>query len=121
MKAIMTLIWGAVLMTQTGNPIEIQGTWEGSLSVEGTQLRLVVHIENEEGNLSATLDSPDQGATGFKVDSITLKDDKLNFQINQFAASYEGTLKDGKFEGEWSQGGQILELKLAKRKKEGKS
>ncbi len=121
MKTIMTLILSVFMVAQSSDPAKIAGDWEGTLSVQGQSLRLVIHIKYADNELSATLDSPDQGANGFKVDTITLKDDKLNFAINQFQGSYEGTLKDGKFEGKWSQGGQTLDLNLAKQKKTGKS
>jgi hypothetical protein len=31
--------------------------------------------------------------------------------------TYEGTMKEGKFEGKWSQGGMSLDLKLEKENK----
>ncbi len=42
---------------------EIGGDWHGTLDIQGTKLRLVLHIEQQSDGLTATLDSPDQGAT----------------------------------------------------------
>lgn len=52
----------AMLMTGTLSAQEITGPWSGSMSVSGFKLRLVFHIQRSEQGLSATLDSPDQGA-----------------------------------------------------------
>jgi hypothetical protein len=41
---------------------KIEGDWEGTLDAGVAKLRLVVHIVRKDGVLSATLDSPDQGA-----------------------------------------------------------
>ena len=48
--------------------------WEGVLTAKGVSLTLVVNIEKSPaGELTATLDSPDQGAKGIKVDMVTEK------------------------------------------------
>ncbi|MEJ2203718.1 MAG: hypothetical protein P8170_06385, partial [Gemmatimonadota bacterium] len=46
---------------QDPSPPGIVGTWEGTLEAAG--LRLVFHVETAEGGeLTGTMDSPDQGA-----------------------------------------------------------
>ncbi len=43
----------------------IVGAWQGTLEAGGTKLRVVLHVmKDDSGHLSATLDSPDQGAYG---------------------------------------------------------
>ena len=42
-------------------PAQLAGTWQGTLHVQGVTLRLIAHIKNENGNLSAIMNSPDQG------------------------------------------------------------
>ena len=57
---------------------EIVGSWIGTLTVPGAELRIVFHItEGEDGTLSATMDSPDQGATGITVSEVTFADGHL--------------------------------------------
>ena len=48
--------------------------WEGILKVRpGTELRLVVNIKTDErGAMVATLDSPDEGIEGLKLDPFSL-------------------------------------------------
>lgn len=67
------------------------GTWNGTLKLPGADLRVVIHIESAgTAGYRATLDSPDQGAKGLMVDSITEKDGTLKFAMAQLQASYEG-------------------------------
>lgn len=121
MKAIMTLILGTLLMTQTSDPTKIAGDWEGTLEAPGQSVKIIFHIVNTDGKLTAKLDVPSQGAMGLNVDTITFKDDKVEMKLNLIPATFEGTLKDGKVEGKWSQGGGSVETVLTKQKKEGKS
>lgn len=89
------------------------GHWQGDLDVSGTSLRLVFHIEpSEDGELAATLDSPDQGATGIPVESVTVEGDSIRVDIRAAAALYVGRLTaEGRaIEGEWRQGGTTLPL-----------
>jgi hypothetical protein len=58
---------------------DLVGDWNGMLKVNGTELRLVLHIsKNTDGSLRSTLDCIDQGAKGIPVNSTTLKDLKLS-------------------------------------------
>lgn len=91
----------------------LAGNWEGTLSTGAQQLRLVLKIsEAASGKLSATLDSPDQGATDLKIDTITSKDGVLQFEMTDLVASYSGTLSSDGLEvtGIWKQGGGSLQL-----------
>lgn len=89
------------------------GHWQGDLDVGGTSLRLVFHIEaSDDGGLAATLDSPDQGATGIPVESVTVRGDSLRLDVRAAAALYVGrlTAEGETIEGEWRQGGTALPL-----------
>ena len=97
---------------------ETKESWSGSLKIrEGVELRLVVNIATDaSGKRAATMDSPDQGAAGIKIDSLTLDKTKLSFEIKAILGRFEGKLnKDGKeAEGTWSQGAGSLPLTLKK-------
>ena len=67
------------------------------------------------------MDSPDQNAFGLKMDKAEFKENEITLTMNQIQGSYKATLKDGKFEGTWSQGGQSFPLNVERIKKEGKS
>jgi len=79
------------------------------------RLRIVVHLVTEEnGSLRASVDSPDQGATGLPVDSAVFEESTLRLSLPQLRATYEGRLNDKGDElvGTWKQGGISLELRL---------
>lgn len=92
--------------------VKPEGDWKGTLTVGGTKLDLVLHVTSKDSSLTATLDSPDQGATGLLVDSITVTGKLLRFEMKSLGANYEGTISaDGsQIEGQFSQGGQSFPL-----------
>ena len=96
---------------------DIAGDWQGTLSAGGAELRLVLHITKApDGGLKATLDSVDQGANGIPVNSVTLKDSKLNLDVAAVHGTYEGKVAaDGTtISGTWTQGQALpLEFKRA--------
>ena len=58
------------------------------------QLRLVLHITKAaDGGLTATLDSVDQNANGIPVKSATLKNSKLNLDVEAVHGTYDGTVR----------------------------
>jgi uncharacterized protein len=96
---------------------DIAGDWQGTLNTGMGELRLVLHITKAaDGNLTATLDSVDQGANGIPVKSATLKGSKLNLDVTAVQGTYEGTVAaDGKsISGTWTQSKPLpLEFKRA--------
>jgi len=90
----------------------IEGDWQGTLKVQGAELRLALHIsKSDDGSLKATLDSIDQGTNGIPVTSMFFKDSKLAFTVDSIQGSYEGKVSDDGMavEGTWTQG-QALPL-----------
>jgi hypothetical protein len=70
----------------------------GALSMPESPSSIWLFISpRKDSTLSATLDSPDQGATGLAVDSITLNGKTLRFEMKSLAAEYEGV-----FSIDWS-------------------
>lgn len=89
------------------NAQEVTGDWLGTLSVNGVELRLALHISKAaDGSLKATVDSMDQGANGIPVGPITLADSKLNFTVPAVSGGYEGKVNAGgtAITGTWTQG-----------------
>lgn len=94
---------------------DLEGTWQGRLSVGATSLRIVFNVTKaDDGALSATLDSPDQGATGIPVAEVVVAGDTVRFEVTAIGGVYSGVAnEDGsKIEGTWSQSGQSLPLVL---------
>ncbi len=92
----------------------LAGSWLGTLKVPpSTELRIVFNITAKpDGSLSATLDSPDQGATSIPVTRVTFEGGRLHVAVDSIAGSYDGTLNaDGsQIDGKWTQSGIALDL-----------
>jgi pimeloyl-ACP methyl ester carboxylesterase len=85
----------------------IQGNWRGTLNSQVGKLRLVLKVSKAaDGTLKATMDSPDQRAPDLAVDTITLKDSYVHFEMDAIGASFNGGLsRDGsEIAGEFRQG-----------------
>jgi len=109
-SVLAAIAFGGTLQ-QVGE-VKPDGDWQGTLDAGGTKLSLVLHISRKEGALAATLDSPDQGATGLPIDSINLAGKSLRFEMKSLGAVYEGLFSaDGsQIAGEFSQQGQHMSL-----------
>lgn len=101
----------------------VLGDWNGALEVQGMQLRLVFHISQNGDNLKATMDSPDQGATGIPVQKVDFKDKKLTIEMPNIGLKYEATLsEDGSaIDGTFNQGPMSMPLKMTREKVEKKA
>ena len=85
---------------------DVAGDWQGTLNTGMGELRLVLHITKApDGALKATLDSVDQNANGIPVDSVVLKNMKLNLNIGAVHGTYEGTVSPDAqtISGTWTQ------------------
>ena len=107
--AIAALILFATCLARSQ---DVAGDWQGVLHAGTTQLHVILHITNSDGNLKATMDSVDQGAFGLPVSSISLKNLKLKFEVDKVGGSYVGKLSPDAttISGSWSQGGAFLDL-----------
>ena len=84
------------------------GEWEGKLSA-GVELRLKVHIKADtDGNISSTLDSPDQSVFGIVSEKTTVNGNEFEFELKRLNVSYSGhLLNDSTIDGVLVQGAQI--------------
>ena len=116
------MLFGFLMVLPQSNELnKAAGNWEGTITAPGVSLKIVFHIVNSEGKLSATMDSPDQDTYGLKMDEVVFANNKIKMTIQQYGGQYEGELKDDKFVGKWSQGGQSIDLNLTRIKKKGSS
>jgi fermentation-respiration switch protein FrsA (DUF1100 family) len=89
-----------------GTSFDPVGTWLGTLSVSGVELRIVFNIvKNPDGTLKATLDSPDQGAKDIPTDTVKVEGDKLLIEIKGIRGSFSGVFISAskEIEGTWTQ------------------
>ncbi len=111
-SSLLTLLFGVICMTAPAQNSRIIGTWLGTIQ-EG--LRLVFHFTSADGQFSATLDSPDQGATGIKCSAVVLNGDSIRVEIDVAKAVYTGKfLNDTTINGIWKQGAGTATLNFKK-------
>lgn len=94
---------------------DIEGIWEGKLQVPGIEVRVVFHISvTAEGELIATLDSPDQGVAGIPVDEVIFRENLLQLTIKSINGSFHGevNLDLTAIDGIWQQSGASFKLSL---------
>lgn len=92
------------------------GTWEGKLAVGTMNLRLVFHIQEKDSALSASFDSPDQGARAIQFTRAAVNGNKVTLIFAPNNSQFEGSLNDQKtiIVGTWTQGGQSIPLSVTK-------
>jgi fermentation-respiration switch protein FrsA (DUF1100 family) len=95
-------------------PSDIDGAWMGSLDTGAMKLRVIFHIVNTEDGLTATLDSPDQGAKGLPVAAVTRDGASLKMEAKGVGGVFEGKVAADRssIEGTWKQSGTSLPLVL---------
>jgi len=116
MHIIRSITLLLVIAASASAAAPVAGNWEGVIKIQNQELRLVLHVREAAGKLTATFDSPDQYVAGMPVDNIDLKGQQLNFEIKRIMALYSGTLdKEGKaVSGSWSQLGMSFPLNFKK-------
>jgi pimeloyl-ACP methyl ester carboxylesterase len=83
-----------------------EGVWQGALQGNGMRLRLQLHVSHDDQKqLVAALDSPDQGVSGLPAIHVSQKDAGFHFEIPVVSGVYDGTLNAAKMviTGSWTQ------------------
>jgi len=95
---------------------QIPGSWLGNLEVGSLNLRLVFNLViNEKDSLTATLDSPDQGAKNIPLGKVTFTGDSLKIEAPLLGGRYDGRIiSDAEINGTWQQSGQKFTTNLRK-------
>ena len=124
MKPLLKLlvVLGALLIVSVpafaqGSPPSLTGNWIGSLNANGMILHLVWHFTPKpDGTLTATFDSPDQGAMGLPFSTAKVTRQAVHLEAAGIGGSFDGTLDAaGKtLTGQWKQGGASLPLTLTR-------
>ena len=109
------VVLGALFVNTVMAQQDISGTWQGDLPT-GPDSKLTVQFilqQRADGTWSAVLNSTEMGgiknvsANAVEFDGVNLKLD-----VSELSGAYAGILKDGAFEGEWSQAGESMPLNL---------
>lgn len=93
---------------------DITGSWHGMLSFPGGQLRLTINIKQDGAAYTATMDSPDQNATGIPVSKISFTGNTLTFAVPEGAIEYKGILEGNRIKGTFTQNNYPVPLDLGR-------
>lgn len=116
-KSIITTILAFVALTglaQVNTTTALLGSWSGKLKAGVTSLTIVLHLEQADGYVKVSLDSPDQGAKGISGFKEYLSDDSVAIKIESLGVTYRARLKEGKLDGTFSQRGFSFPLVMTK-------
>jgi pimeloyl-ACP methyl ester carboxylesterase len=94
----------------------LAGDWNGVLDVMGSQLRLVFHVTEAQGVFTSTMDSPDQGAFGMKVDTTVVNGNEIVWTNKRIGMKASGEyMPDSSFiTVDFNQAGRSMPLKLGR-------
>ncbi len=94
----------------------IIGAWSGSLDIPAGKLPIVLHFAETSGKLSATLDSPQQGAYGVPVPTVSRAGDALHMAFPKIGATFDGSFSPDRqmLTGTWTQGGTAAPITLTR-------
>ena len=105
------------LPKSTALSADLQGSWEGTLDVPGTPLRLMFKLSNgADGTGTGTIVSLDQGGAEIPFTSVTQTGTHVTLLASAIGGKYEGDLKDGQLTGTWTQGPGNFPLVLKRTK-----
>lgn len=97
-------------VSDDGTERGITGTWQGHIIAGSSRIKTILHLEQKEGLYSAAVDSPEQGAMGIPVETVTIEGQSIILELPAVSARYEGRIVSEetgtiKIEGMWIQGG----------------
>ena len=116
-KSITTALLALVALTvqaQVNTTTDLLGSWSGKLKVGVASLTVVLHLEQADGYVTVSLDSPDQGAKGIPGKKEYLSDGPIAVKVETIGATYRARLKDGNLDGTFSQSGLSFPLIMTK-------
>ncbi|MDO5971447.1 S9 family peptidase [Flavivirga aquimarina] len=96
---------------------DLTGSWQGKLSVQGTEMPLIFDIKNEGTGYSSTMGSPSQGATSIPMDETLFVNDTVTIKLNKAGIKFIAALKENTLTGTFYQGGKEFPLSLTKTEK----
>ncbi len=113
----LLLIASAAGVAQTESPTSLEGTWLGTLSNGANAVRLVCVFERPGADTqTGSITSIAGRVTGNKIESVTVNEDRVRFEVKRIKGSYEGTLTQGaqQMDGVWIQPNMRLPLVLTR-------
>ncbi len=113
MKSLLFTLAACALAAAAGDA-PFAGDWMGTLEINGTPIRIALHLKHDDGRWSGTFDSPDQGASGIPMEQLAVDANKLVWKMAAAGIVYEGAFDPatGAISGILSQGSGKLPLQF---------
>lgn len=92
----------------------IAGTWKGQITDSAYSLHVTIHIRDSSGQLTATIDSPDQQVYGTPASMVSFQLSHLVLTMKRWHIRYEGQLaaNGDTLRGTFTQSGHAQQLTL---------
>jgi hypothetical protein len=99
---------------KSATPSDIDGTWAGTLDVNGQTLHILLKLTNAADGLTAQVQSPDQSPIWLAASAVTRTNATLTASFPPLQAEFSGKIAAdlGSIDGTFSQGGGNMPLVL---------
>ena len=94
---------------------DITGKWNGVLTIQETQFRVIFKVTKTKNGFRTTMDSPDQKAKDIPVTNTIFENPKIKFEISNLHIEYEGEFRDKEIVGTFKQNGFEFPMNLSRR------
>jgi uncharacterized protein (TIGR03435 family) len=121
MKKFLLFLVSLAALTAAAQAQDITGTWQGTLSAGGHDLRILTKFSKDDaGAWKGTAYSIDQGGQPIGLSKIVVKDGNVTYDIIQVGGNYAGKLSadGGVITGNWKQGDTPVPLVMTRVKPE---
>ncbi len=111
MKTIPLLVSSLLILAVPASPSSRaqspDGPWIGSISVGGTELKIMVTFLTKGDSLTATIDIPQQMAIGLALKNVSWRPPKTHFELpaGPGLAVFDGRIRKDSVDGEFTQAG----------------
>lgn len=91
----------------------LDGSWRGDLVLGQMKMPIVFNfLQGEDGTVTATIDSPNQGVKGIPADVLYCSSDSVSLKSESISAVFSGKISSDTIEGVFTQRGYNFKLLL---------
>lgn len=91
----------------------LDGSWRGDLVLGQMKMPIVFNfLQGEDGTVTATIDSPNQGVKGIPADVLYCSNDSVSLKSESISAVFSGKISSDTIEGVFTQRGYNFKLLL---------